>query len=132
MRPRSRHRAILGRRSAVGTDRRRLAGLARLVTACAVAAGTGVAATTAVAYADSVRDASWHLGYLGVADAQRVTQGEGITVAVIDTGVDGNHPDLKGNVLPGVDAYNEKGNGLTDRIGHGTEMASIIAGHGHG
>ncbi len=55
-----------------------------------------------------------------------------MTVAVIDTGVDGTHPDLAGNVLPGKDFL--KG-GRADReedSSHGTGMASLIAGHGHG
>jgi type VII secretion-associated serine protease mycosin len=91
-----------------------------------------VAVWAAPARADSVRDASWYLNFLGVAAAQQVTQGDGQTVAVIDTGVDANHPDLTGNVLPGLDAYNEQGKGQQDTNGHGTQMASLIAGHGHG
>ncbi|WP_268867537.1 type VII secretion-associated serine protease mycosin, partial [Streptomyces blattellae] len=59
------------------------------------------------------------------------TQGEGVTVAVVDTGVDGNHPDLTGQVLAGKD-YTGSGNAREDVAGHGTRMASLIAGHGHG
>lgn len=56
-----------------------------------------------------------------------------MTVAVVDTGVDGTHPDLVGNVLPGKKFL--KGGGRADREtenSHGTAMASLIAGHGHG
>ncbi|GAU71093.1 putative M8 family peptidase [Streptomyces sp. NBRC 110611] len=56
-----------------------------------------------------------------------------MTVAVVDTGVDGTHPDLVGNVLPGKNFL--KGQGRADReseSAHGTGMASLIAGHGHG
>jgi type VII secretion-associated serine protease mycosin len=106
-------------------------------TAAALCAATlGVLAATtlspAPAQADSTRDGQWYLKTLDVAAAQKVTQGEGIVVAVIDTGVDANHPDLKGNVLPGVDFFDEKAKGQVDRRGHGTGMASLIAGHGHG
>ena len=106
-------------------------------TAAALGAVTiGVLAATtlspASAQADGTRDGQWYLKTLDVAAAHKVTQGEGIVVAVIDTGVDANHPDLKGNVLPGVDFFDEKTKGRVDRRGHGTGMASLIAGHGHG
>jgi type VII secretion-associated serine protease mycosin len=106
-------------------------------TAAALCAATlGVLAATtlspAPAQADDTRDGQWYLKTLDVAAAHKVTQGEGIVVAVVDTGVDANHPDLKGNVLPGVDFYDDKTKGRVDRRTHGTSMASLIAGHGHG
>lgn len=107
---------------------------ARAITALAgvllVLATTSLAG--APAYADATRDAQWHLSFLGVPEAHEQAQGEGVTVAVIDTGVDANHPDLRGNVLPGIDAYRTNAPGNTDAVGHGTGMASIVAGHGHG
>ncbi len=57
------------------------------------------------AQADDTRDRSWHLQALNVAAAHQITQGEGVVVAVIDSGVDANHPDLKGSVLPGLDLF---------------------------
>lgn len=106
-------------------------------TAAALCAATlGVLAvmtlSPAPAQADGTRDGQWYLKTLDVAAAHKVTQGEGIVVAVVDTGVDANHPDLKGNVLPGVDFFDDKAKGRVDRRGHGTAMASLIAGHGHG
>jgi type VII secretion-associated serine protease mycosin len=66
-------------------------------------------------------------------EAWQTTKGEGVTVAVLDTGVDDEHPDLAGSVLPGKDFI---GFGATrgDRAWarHGTAMAGIVAGHGHG
>jgi len=52
--------------------------------------------------------------------------GAGVKVAVVDTGVDARHPQLKGAVLPGVDLV-ESGNGQLDCAGHGTAVASLIA-----
>ena len=60
--------------------------------------------------------------------------GTGITIAVIDTGVDYNHPDLfglgdQGKVIGGYD-YIDKDNTPIDTSGHGTEVAGIIAADG--
>lgn len=87
----------------------------------------------ASARADSVRDAEWALDALHAHDAWRTTQGAGVTVAVLDTGVDGTHPDLAGRVLAGNDLIGfGAGPGDPTWAKHGTGMAAIIAGHGHG
>ncbi|WP_018218303.1 type VII secretion-associated serine protease mycosin [Salinispora vitiensis] len=78
------------------------------------------------------RNDAWYLDALELTEMHKITQGEGITVAVIDSGVDATHPDLKNNVLPGTDIYDDQSNGHKDRNGHGTGVASLIAGHGHG
>ncbi|MET9383144.1 type VII secretion-associated serine protease mycosin [Streptomyces sp. NPDC002928] len=67
----------------------------------------------------------------GAEKVWKTSQGAGVTVAVIDSGVDSSHPDLTGQVLPGKD-FNGAGDPHEDNVGHGTGMASIIAGHGHG
>ncbi|SEL67074.1 Serine protease, subtilisin family [Streptacidiphilus jiangxiensis] len=61
------------------------------------------------------------------------TTGKGITVALIDSGVRATQVDLRGQILQGTD-FAFGGNGQTDHSpeGHGTQMASVIAGHGHG
>ena len=51
--------------------------------------------------------------------------GERVTVAVLDTGVDGSHPDLEANLLTGFGGTS--GDGQRDRHGHGTHVAGIIA-----
>jgi serine protease len=79
---------------------------------------------------DSVRDEQWHLKTLNVPGAWVYADGAGVTVAVIDSGVDADHPDLKGQVLPGLDLVDPKGNGDTDLVGHGTTVSAIIAGRG--
>ncbi|MFM7088565.1 MAG: S8 family peptidase [Candidatus Paceibacterota bacterium] len=53
--------------------------------------------------------------------------GTGVTIAVIDTGVDSSHNDLKEVVLPGYDAINEKYGVISDDNGHGTHVAGVIA-----
>jgi type VII secretion-associated serine protease mycosin len=66
------------------------------------------------------------------AGAWKVTKGAGVTVAVIDTGVDANHPDLAGQILPGRAFLNGSAAGVamspaTDNCGHGTHVAGTIA-----
>jgi membrane-anchored mycosin MYCP len=56
-----------------------------------------------------------------------LTRGAGVTVAVIDTGVDANSPQLAGRVLPGTDVIDPGGGPAdTDCYGHGTFVAGII------
>ncbi|MBV1937586.1 type VII secretion-associated serine protease mycosin [Streptomyces sp. BV286] len=96
------------------------------------AAGLALVPSTA-AHADEIRAKQWALEAMHTQEAWRTTKGEGITVAVLDTGVDDEHPDLAGNVLAGKDMVGF-GAGRGDRpwARHGTAMAGIIAGHGHG
>lgn len=53
-------------------------------------------------------------------------QGQGVTVAVLDTGVDRNHPDLKDNIVDGWN-FVDNNDDVTDKDGHGTHVAGIIA-----
>jgi type VII secretion-associated serine protease mycosin len=52
--------------------------------------------------------------------------GSGVIVAVLDTGVDTEHPDLKANIINGYN-FVDKNNNVTDVNGHGTMVAGIIA-----
>ncbi|WP_246491504.1 S8 family serine peptidase [Actinomadura alba] len=66
-----------------------------------------------------------------------ITQGQGVTVAVLDTGVQASIPELSGVVLPGTNATGGGGDGRNDLDdaeypGHGTGMASLIAAQGTG
>jgi type VII secretion-associated serine protease mycosin len=74
----------------------------------------------------------WYLDFLHIQQAQAISQGVGVTVAVIDTGVDAQHPDLAGSVLPGTDLLSPpvSADGRVDEEGHGTGMAGLIAAHG--
>jgi len=91
-------------------------------------------AATNPARADPVRDAQqWVLNALDVPSAWQQSQGRGVLVAVIDSGVNPDVSDLTGSVSSGPDLtgvatpVTNPGWGM-----HGTWMASLIAGHGHG
>jgi type VII secretion-associated serine protease mycosin len=100
-------------------------------TIAAIAALVAVIGPAAPARADSVRDGEWWLRTLKVAQAQHITKGAGVTVAVVDSGVNAGHPDLKGTVLAGRDMVSGK-DARWDADGHGTAMAGIIAARGRG
>jgi subtilisin family serine protease len=65
--------------------------------------------------------AAWQAGF----------EGSGIKVAVLDTGVDAEHPDLKGKVKEAKD-FSDSPTGPADHFGHGTHVAATIAGTGAG
>ncbi|MER5636317.1 S8 family serine peptidase [Kitasatospora sp. NPDC002227] len=102
----------------------------RALGATALVGGLLVAGVPA-ASADQVRDAQWVINYFHMEQVWQISKGDGVIVAVIDSGVNGTQADLAGSVLPG---YDPSGQGLdshpTDR--HGTTMAGHIVGHGHG
>lgn len=110
--------------------RRAVGGLLVLTTA-----GAGpVLASGQPAFADSVRSAQqWVLDAVDAPAAWPVTQGSGILVAVIDSGVQPEVSDLAGSVTTGPDLSGVSTPASDANWGmHGTWMASLIAGHGHG
>ncbi|MEY7975357.1 type VII secretion-associated serine protease mycosin [Streptomyces pilosus] len=88
----------------------------------------GVAATPA--HAESVREKQWHLDAMRADEMWTTSKGRGITVAVIDSGVDDTLADLKGQVLDGKDFSEQRGDEHTDIANHGTGMAALIAATG--
>lgn len=72
-------------------------------------------------------DKPWPNDYLRIAEAQKFATGAGVTVAVIDTGVNGS-PRVPAE--PGGDFVDPAGNGMSDCDAHGTLTASIISGRG--
>jgi serine protease len=94
----------------------------------------------ALAADDPYRIQQWSLDRIRVEEAWTRGQGEGVIVAVVDTGVDLHHPDLRDRLLRdadgevvGLDLVD--GGSLADRHGHGTLVAGVIAataGNGEG
>ncbi|WP_067804213.1 S8 family serine peptidase [Actinomadura formosensis] len=113
---------------------RRLTAAPAAVALVGALVGAPVAGPAPAARADQVRDAVMPvLESLNVPRAWEMTQGGGVTVAVLDTGVDAEQPDLAGSVTSGPDYTRGAGPpGVAPKRLHGTNMASIIAGHGHG
>ncbi|MFF2494701.1 S8 family serine peptidase [Agromyces sp. NPDC058064] len=104
----------------------------------AVAAAVVLLAGAAPAHADTVRDYEYWLGDYGFTTAWNTTKGEGVTVAIIDTGVNGNVAELRGAVVGGTDVSGlgtpdgQTPVGDPDESGHGTMVASLLAGRGTG
>ncbi|WP_084219724.1 S8 family serine peptidase [Spirillospora albida] len=87
----------------------------------------------ATAHADAVRERQRPiLEALDIPDAWKITRGAGVTVAVVDSGVDPNQADLAGSVTTGPNMLAAIDRGTRPARLHGTGMASLIAGHGHG
>ena len=112
----------------------------RLITRLAAAVGCAVllvALQPGVATADAQRDGEWWLSSMNITKAWPITEGAGVTVAVIDGGVDATHPDLQGAFTGGIDTSGQgSADGLTplpsENPDHGTAMSVFIAGRGHG
>ncbi len=86
----------------------------------------------AIGNASAYRD-QWAPDQLGLDEAHAATTGSGVTVAVVDTGVDFSHPALAGRLLPGYD-YVDKDNDPSEvggtgdlGYGHGTHVAGLVA-----
>ena len=87
------------------------------------------------ASADAVRDDQYWLDGYGIRAAWATTQGAGVTIAIIDTGVDGSVPELAGAVIGGTDfsglgSINGQKPVGTEGPEHGTMVASLAAGRG--
>ncbi|MGW0855878.1 S8 family serine peptidase [Streptomyces sp. NPDC002690] len=115
--------------------RRRSRGVRRrLIGALAVTAAWSVcfAGLAQSAVAEDVQAKQWYLDAMQAEEMWKVSTGKGITVAVIDTGVNPDTSSLRGQVLKGWDATEAEGDENDDYAGHGTTMAELIAGTGDG
>jgi subtilisin family serine protease len=111
----------------------RLALLAAAGLAAMAALPAAPALGAAAAPADGIRaNQQWVLDMLHAGAAWSVTRGAGVTVAVIDSGVNPYVSDLSGSVTTGPDYTGVSTSPSSSEWGvHGTWMASLIAGHGH-
>jgi type VII secretion-associated serine protease mycosin len=75
---------------------------------------------------DPMRSQQWALNQSSFERAWSTTRGAGVTVAIIDSGVDAAHEDLGSVVLPGIDYVETGRDGRYDPDGHGTHVAGII------
>jgi membrane-anchored mycosin MYCP len=73
-----------------------------------------------------VSEVPWQQRLFGPDRIWRFSRG-GVTVAVIDSGVDDDHPQLRGAVRPGRDLLSPGDDGTVDCVSHGTAVASLIA-----
>jgi len=76
---------------------------------------------------DAELDNSWGVKRIGAGFVHdNDNKGAGIKVAIIDTGIDYNHPDLDANYVGGYDFVNDDTDPMDD-AGHGTHVAGIVA-----
>ena len=116
-----------------GLQRRALVSIGSAVSLAALL----LLAPATAANADLVRDREYWLADYGIRAAWQQTRGAGVTVAVIDTGIDGTHPDLVGAVSGGTDFSGDGSRTGQEPVGtedasHGTMVASLLAGRGRG
>lgn len=100
--------------------------------AALVALTAGLVGAAPAAHAADAQSMQWYLDAMNAEEIWKTSTGKGITVAVIDSGVDSSRPSLKGQVLKGLDAAEAKGDETDDYDGHGTSMAELIVGTGAG
>jgi subtilisin family serine protease len=75
---------------------------------------------------EAEQKAGWSISSFELPKAWSMSKGEGVRVAVLDTGVDLDHPDLVANLLPGYNFINP-GSSPNDDNQHGTHVAGIVA-----
>lgn len=104
----------------------------RMIVAASLAAV--LLAPVGPAQADQVRERQYWLAEYGIEAAWKITQGAGVTIAIIDTGIDGKHQDLVGAVIGGSDFSGLGSSDGQTPVGqerrHGTMVASLAAGRG--
>ena len=85
-----------------------------------------MAVSPSVSVNDPSYSSSWALPKIQTPTAWDSANGNGVTIAILDTGVDGSHPDLAANMVPGWNIYDNNSN-TSDVYGHGTKVAGAAA-----
>jgi thermitase len=76
---------------------------------------------------DTYFSSQWHLAKMGCPAAWEGTRGSSsVIIAILDTGVDGTHPDLSAKMVAGWNTYDNNSN-TADVYGHGTAVAGTAA-----
>lgn len=92
----------------------------------AIEADRGQTGTSALPQSGSI---SWCLDMIGIGAGYNKATGKGVSVAVLDTGIDLDHPDFRGRLIEGVHAVSfVEGESVRDLNGHGTHCAGVVAG----
>ena len=79
---------------------------------------------------DAYYGSEWHLQTINAPIAWNTSIGSGVTVAILDSGIDPTHPDLVGQLVPGWNFYDNNSN-TADVYGHGTLVAGVVAALGN-
>jgi membrane-anchored mycosin MYCP len=104
-----------------------LTGHAAAALAAAQAAPAAPAARNCTPPGEALKPVPWAQQMLAPERVWPLSTGRDVTVAVLDSGVDATHPQLRGRVAPGADFLDSTTNGTSDCTGHGTQVAGIIA-----
>jgi type VII secretion-associated serine protease mycosin len=104
-----------------------VAGVPALLPAGSAAASPAAAGDNCVQPGTAITGLPWAQQMLAPQRAWSLSDGTGVKVAVIDSGVDGQHKQLRNAIAGGIDLIAKGANGLTDCVGHGTGVAAIIA-----
>lgn len=75
---------------------------------------------------DPYLGSEWHINKIAANLAWDSSQGSGVTIAILDSGIDSAHADLAGNIVAGYNSYDNSTN-TADVCGHGTKVAGSAA-----
>jgi thermitase len=81
---------------------------------------------------DEFFDQQWGLQKIDAPNAWDVTEGDGkVVIAILDSGIQEDHPDLKANLVSGAKVFHETATDTKDNAGHGTHVAGIVGAVGN-
>ena len=104
-----------------------LGSMKRLLAAVVLISGLVAPTAPAASPRDPLEGKQWGLRQIEAQAAWKLSRGAGVVIAILDSGVDLEHPDLKANLASrGRDIVRDRRNAL-DRDGHGTYVAGIAA-----